>query len=188
MPSPDADPVAAYNATAAETEIPGDDTSDAAFAAAPDDLNSMDYFDADTGMNVAAGQTQVTTDTVTPMSASGWTYFGSKTVEGHVIPGGQLFGQVTGSGLYVHDAGGDFITWHNMCDWNIDQVYYYPSNGHYVRYHTSSTGTHNSCTDIGGTKYVYSPQFHARAGKTCTILYAEWRTDRVDAVCHTIHS
>ncbi|MFF7549624.1 hypothetical protein ACFZCU_39215 [Streptomyces canus] len=102
----------------------------------------MSYYDTD---NSAYFQSNTDSNTsVTPYSAYGWTYFGgTTTVGGYDIPNGQLYGQVVGSGLTVQNAGGDFFTYHSMCEWNIDQVWY-DSTGH--KYRTDRTSTHNNCT------------------------------------------
>ncbi|WP_329438044.1 hypothetical protein [Streptomyces canus] len=180
VPSPDA----LYTSAPDTTPIAGADTSDPAYAAATPNLSDMSYYDTD---NSAYFQSNTDSNTsVTPYSAYGWTYFGgTTTVGGYDIPNGQLYGQVVGSGLTVQNAGGDFFTDHSMCEWNIDQVWY-DSTGH--KYRTDRTSTHNNCTGYGGTKYVYPGGAHMRAGKSCTVLYVEWRQVRVDAVCHTIHS
>ncbi|MGW0425121.1 hypothetical protein [Streptomyces sp. NPDC003015] len=166
-PASEPAPDALYTSAPDTTPTTGTDTSDPAYAAATQNSG-------DAGI------------TITPDSAYGWTYFGGTTsAGGYDIPNGQLHGEVDGSGLTVRSAGGDFVTWHSMCEWNIDQVWY-DSSGHIYR--TDRTSTHNKCTGYGGTKYVYSGGAQMRAGKSCTVLYVEWRQVRLAAVCHTIHS
>ena len=154
-----------------EVGTAGTDISDPAYAAAPQDLSSLNAVDLD---GTSGPQT---------MSANGVSYWGGFHYSNYYIPAGQMYGQIDGSGLNVKDAGGDFITYQSICAWNIDQAFYNTSG---KLYYTAHTATHSSCNSVGKSKYNMG--FKMQAGKSCSILYAQWRAVKIKAVCFTIHN
>jgi hypothetical protein len=111
-------------------------------------------------------------------SACGVQYFGTKTIAGYTIPGGQLVHCISGSGLHVEWDGANFASVGNLCDSSIQFTYGYGS--YYL-----DGNVHWGCSHVGEWKYTLN--WNAPEGTACARLYADdWRY-YVTQQCHFIH-
>jgi hypothetical protein len=113
-------------------------------------------------------------------SAIGYDYWGVHTFKDIPIPAGQLTGGVWGDGLYVHDAGGNFLSAGNICNWHVD-IDLIDSSGKTYRYLRGTPV--QSCSHEGTQKWLLKQK--ARPGKACVRLFTAF-TDQVASVCHNI--
>ncbi|MBD2435077.1 MULTISPECIES: hypothetical protein [Fischerella] len=114
-------------------------------------------------------------------SAIGYAYWGVQTWKDIPIPSGQLTGGVFGRGLYVNDAGGNFISAGNICNWRIDVDFIDASGKTYYR---NRGKTVENCTRAGQQKRLIKKNI--RPGQACVRLYTAFNHN-VASVCHNIH-
>jgi len=116
------------------------------------------------------------------LAAIGLAYWNVHKFQDVPIPGGQLTGGVFGKGLYIHDAGGNFGSAGNLCNWHIDVDAIDAAN----QTHKLVQGQNNSkCTHVGQEKYIVNRQ--VPPGKVCIRLYTAF-THHLASVCHNITS
>lgn len=111
-------------------------------------------------------------------TAAGYQYFGTQTINGWTIPGGQLFHEINGSGYHINWDGANFGSVGNICDSSIRFTYGYGT--------WEYTGNvHWGCSHVGQWKYYFN--WNAPGGKACAELWAEdWRV-HITSQCHYIH-
>lgn len=112
--------------------------------------------------------------------AIGYAYWGIHVYKDIPIPAGQLTGGVWGNGLYVHDAGGNFLSGGNLCNWHVDIDFLDLNNKRYDYIRGTTVPT---CNRRGTQKWLIKKQ--ARPGKLCVRLYTAG-SDKVASVCHNI--
>ena len=111
-------------------------------------------------------------------SAYGIQYFGTRTVAGYTIPGGQLTYWISGSGLFIAWDGANFASVGNLCDSSIEFTYGYGS--WYLK-----SSVHSGCSHVGQWKYTLNWQ--APRGSACARLYVDdWR-HYVTQQCHFVY-
>ncbi|RUS25107.1 hypothetical protein BC938DRAFT_472618 [Jimgerdemannia flammicorona] len=115
-------------------------------------------------------------------SAGGYSYWGEFTIPelDIPVPGGQLYGEVDGKSLHVSQAGGDFLSLGNLCNWHIDVVFYDEHNREAYKVPGS---IHESCNHEGGEKYNINRD--VPRGRVCIRLYTAFN-HQVTSVCHNI--
>lgn len=110
-------------------------------------------------------------------SAYGIQYFGTRTIAGYTIPGGQLAHYISGSGQFVSWDGANFASAGNLCDSSIEFTYGY---GSWVL----KSSVHRGCSHVG--QWKYSLNWHAPRGSACARLYVDdWR-HYVTQQCHFV--
>ncbi|HTP20817.1 MAG TPA: hypothetical protein VMJ65_14495 [Solirubrobacteraceae bacterium] len=110
-------------------------------------------------------------------SAYGIQYFGTRTIDGYTIPGGQLAHYISGSGLFIAWDGANFGSIGNLCDSSIEFTYGYGS--WYVK-----SSVHWGCSHVGQWKYTLN--WRAPRGSACARLYVDdWR-HYVTQQCHFV--
>jgi hypothetical protein len=115
-------------------------------------------------------------------SAIGYDYWNIQKFKDIPIPSGQLTGGVFGKGLHVHEAGGNFVSAGNLCNWHIDVDAIDAAN----RTRKLVQGRNNTqCTHVGQAKYSVNQK--VSPGKVCIRLYTAF-THRIASVCHNITS
>lgn len=122
---------------------------------------------------------------ITPAIASaiGYAYWGVHVWKDIPIPAGQLTGGVFGDGLYVNDAGGNFLSAGNICNWHVDIDLI---DQHGKTFHRVVGTTVKNCTHAGQQKWLVKKTFPGDGGRACVRLYTAFN-DNVASVCHHVH-
>lgn len=89
---------------------------------------------------------------------------------GRTSPSGQLTGGVFGRGLNISDAGGDFVSAGNICNWRIDIDFIDAAGNTYDRVVGK---TIENCTHAGQQKWLV--QKTVCPGRACVRLYTAFR-------------
>ena len=109
-------------------------------------------------------------------SAYGIQYFGTRTIDGYTVPGGQLAHYISGSGLFIAWDGANFGSIGN---------YATPRSSHvWLRKLVSEEQSALGCSHVGQWKYTLN--WRAPRGSACARLYVDdWR-HYVAQQCHFV--
>jgi hypothetical protein len=116
-------------------------------------------------------------------SAYGYDYWGAHAYKGVSVPSGQLFGVVRGEGTRIDEAGGNFLSGGNICNWSISVVFY---QGRDRINRVENQPRQHNCTHEGTYKLDFGG-WHAPEGRVCIRLYHDFGGERLASVCHAVH-
>jgi hypothetical protein len=117
-----------------------------------------------------------------PMYAEGYTWFGSRSVAGHFIPGGYMDHTTDGSGLRVDDEKVNFEVANSICNWRVDLSFQDTNNVQYIAF---PGAVHQNCTPVGGILWYNHWLIYMRPGRVCASLYTNGT--RLVTGCNSIH-
>jgi hypothetical protein len=118
---------------------------------------------------------------MTAQASIGMTYWGVQRFKDIPIPSGQMVGGISGKGLYVHSAGGNFLSTGNLCNWHVEVEFLDRTGRPYDR---AVGKTVENCTRVGQQTGLV--QRTVQPGRVCVRLYTAF-THRLASVCHHIH-
>jgi hypothetical protein len=108
------------------------------------------------------------------------------TANGVPLAGGQYCAEVDGSGTWLYQVEGDFVSAGNVCNWDITAEVF---DDHW-RWKKTFVSAHDYGCTHAGRKYIPLPYYISQLtgtnnGYVCSTLRAGYQ--RVTSVCHYIH-